>query len=333
MTHSGLTKSRIDLIFKVVDDLVHHNCSVVRDGYGNTSISIRSVLHPDAIIAYNKSALLITTSNYKSVLLNESTKRDYDEVIGIGNVSVIDVAKHLSYKFDKKLVIIPSILSNDSFCTDRVTGNCSRSWRAMYPHEVIIDLQRISETPVKINCLGIGEFIGLYVSYMDYCVSQNEIVDARVIGFISSSYKQLVGNRWENDTDKLKFLSICLIFKCLIMRLHSNHQIGCGIDHTLAKALEKMYNFPHGIAVCWGCAISLAMFPNWSNTDMSLSTFLKASSIIGQPIDFAADQLATNLESIVALAKEIRPLERSCINGLSNNQIKNAKRKLWDTLS
>jgi hypothetical protein len=57
----------------------------VRDGYGSTSISIRSVLHPDAISADHKSALMITSSNYKSVLFNESNERDYDEVIGIGN--------------------------------------------------------------------------------------------------------------------------------------------------------------------------------------------------------------------------------------------------------
>jgi glycerol dehydrogenase-like iron-containing ADH family enzyme len=328
--HSSLTKSQIDLIFKVVDELIKHNYSVVKDEYGCTSILIRSVFCPETVSADFPGAFLVTSSNYKTVRIHDCTSKYYDIVVGIGNVSVIDVAKKLSYRFGKKLVVIPSILSNDSFCTDRVTGNCSRSWRAIYPHEVIIDLQRISEIPININCLGIGEFIGLYVSYMDFCVSQNEITDNRIIDFILSSFKQLVEYRWEKVTDKLKFLSICLIFKCLIMRIHGNYQIGCGIDHSLAKAIEKMHDIPHGIAVLWGCAISLALFPRWCNSEISPHAVLRASSTMEPPTPFTADQLIANLGSTIDLAREIRPLGGSCINGLNSNQITAAKRMLWD---
>jgi len=331
--HSSLTKLRIDRIFKVIDDLVYHGCSVVNDECGITEIIIRPVLHSESDIVGYKSSLFVTSANYTSLMLDEITVRGYDEVVGIGNVSVIDVAKQLSFLSKKKLVIIPCILSNDSFCTNRVTAQNTRSWSAAYPDRVIIDLPLILETPKHINSLGIGEFIGLYSSYMDYCVSYNEPIVSRIISFISDSYNQLVGNNWSNNMDKLRLLAACLIFKCLIMRFSDNHQIGCGIDHSLAKALETMYDIPHGFAVFWGCAISMALFPHWSNPEFSLSTLRKASSTLGHPIGFAADHLVTNLESIIDLAREIRPLEISCINGLSNNQISKAKRILWDTLS
>lgn len=331
--HSSLTKLRIDRIFKVIDDLLSHDYSVVSDECGITEIIIRPVSHSKSDIVGFRSTLSVTSANYTSLMLDESTMRGYNEVVGIGNVSVIDVAKQLSFLSKKKLVIIPSILSNDSFCTNRVTAQNTRSWSAAYPDRIIIDLPFILETPKHINSLGIGEFIGLYSSYMDYCISYNETIESRIISFINDSYNKLVGNNWSSIMDKLRFLAVCLLFKCLIMRFNDNHQIGCGIDHSLAKAIEKTYDIPHGFAVFWGCAISLALFPNWSNSEFSLSTLLKASSTLGHRIGFAADHLVTNLESIIDLAREIRPLEISCINGLSNYQISNAKRILWDILN
>lgn len=331
--HSSLTKLRIDRLFKVIDDLLSHDYSVVNDECSITEISIRPISYSVTAMVEHRSAFRVTPANYKSLILDESTMKGYDEVIGIGNVSVIDVAKQLSFLSKKKLVIIPSILSNDSFCTNRVTAQNTRSWSAAYPDRIIIDLSLILETPKHINSLGIGEFIGLYSSYMDYCASYNEANESRIIGFITDSYNQLVGNNRSSINDKLRYLAVCLIFKCLIMRFNGNHQIGCGIDHSLAKAIEKTYDIPHGFAVFWGCAISLALFPNWSNSGFNLSTLLKASSTLDHRVGFAADHLVTNLELIINLARRIRPIERSCINGLGKNQIKNAKEILWDILN
>ena len=88
--HSSLTKSQIDLIFKVVDELIKHNYSVVKDEYGCTSILIRSVFCPETVSADFPGAFLVTSSNYKTVRIHDCTSKYYDIVVGIGNVSVID---------------------------------------------------------------------------------------------------------------------------------------------------------------------------------------------------------------------------------------------------
>ena len=191
-------------------------------------------------------------------------------IISIGNFYTHNEAKKFCEANSLELIICPAPLSNDSFCTNRLSKVNSTSISCKYPKEVIIDMDLLSFFKINRNISGVGEFIGVYFSVLDYHLSRYLQPPKNLLEFLIYLIEMLT--RKFNQTERfLKQLAISLILKCYIMRIFHDYQIGCGIDHLLSNALEHYCGYNHGKAVFMSSIIANIILENkyYSNINTS----------------------------------------------------------------
>lgn len=267
--------------FKQVDfTSVIHFCSsleengvgVWEDSFGKYRITIdqinlmeklRSI--PNPRIFYSKGV-----ADFLPELVNFNDGKSPSSAISIGTFNNHNTAKLFCIEKECHLITVPAPLSNDSFGTNRVQyQKYHPSTRGVFPSETIIDCNLIKQFPYSSNLLGLGEFIGLYFSIIDYCYSRNLEIPVDVINYIIKRCEKISRTITCDDSFCVQ-LGVNLIFKCLIMRKNIDHQIGCGIDHLLGGYLETKLNIPHGHAIFLGCLISTLFFPEWQEFGLDI---------------------------------------------------------------
>ena len=82
---------------------------------------------------------------------------EFDTILGIGGGMAIDVAKYISWKLNKKLVSIPTILSVDAFTTPAAGVRVNHDVEYLgiaSPDPLIIDYDLLRSAPKELNiCL------------------------------------------------------------------------------------------------------------------------------------------------------------------------------------
>lgn len=216
-------------------------------------------------------------------------------IISIGSFETHNIARIKCLSEHKELITVPAPLSNDSFGTNRVNyPNEISSKNGVFPTETIFDFSLINKLPLNLSVLGIGEFVGLYFSVIDYCITRKQPIPLNVLDYIVSLIKALNTKLDQSKNSFLNSLSTGLTFKCLVMRKNQDHQIGCGIDHLLGKALENSLNIAHGEAVYLSGIITLLFFPEWEKFGLSLSDMLT----IGRETKILSGNLLNNLSKL-----------------------------------
>lgn len=198
-----------------------------------------------------------------------------DSVVSIGASETHGAAKRLCQRLGCALVTVPIPLANDAFCTNRCdSAPAGPSYACVYPAQTIVDVGHLLALPLEANVAGLGEFVGLYCSAIDYCASREAPIPESLLGFVAESFRDLCEALRLDSRVFLRKLACCLVAKCLLMRANRDHQIGCGIDHLFAHHLGKVLEVPHGKAVYWGAILSLALFPEWEAFGLDLATLM-----------------------------------------------------------
>ena len=96
---------------------------------------------------------------------------EFDTIVGIGGGMAIDVAKYISWKLNKKLVSIPTILSVDAFTTPAsgVRVNYDVEYLGIAsPDPLIIDYDLLRSAPKELNIAGIGDLFSIHTASFDW---------------------------------------------------------------------------------------------------------------------------------------------------------------------
>lgn len=96
---------------------------------------------------------------------------DFDTVVGIGGGMAIDTAKYISWKCQKRLVSIPTILSVDAFTTP--AAGVRRDHEVFYvgsasPSPLVIDYDLLRTAPPALNIAGIGDLLSIHTACFDW---------------------------------------------------------------------------------------------------------------------------------------------------------------------
>ena len=106
------------------------------------------------------------------------------------------------------------------------------------------------------------------------------------------------------------------------MRLNTNHDIGCGIDHSFARVFENQLNMLHGKAVYLGSILSSFLFPDWDRWGLNTNSLIKAGKqfeiISDSDIIFLCD---LDLNKLINNAIKIRHERSTMLNHLSKDEI------------
>ena len=281
---SDLSPQAQTKLIKFTKDLIIKGSGIFHDGFKRTKIEIGKDILRNRIDKL-EDCYLVTQDESKTAIMNygidkfnflELSNPDKKTILSIGTFDAHNQSKqHKGY-----LITVPLPLTNDSFCTDRCNPpKGDASFRCRFPDEIIIDLDFLSQVPFEVHLLGLGEFIGIYYSIIDYSKSRNMPVPINLLEFISDLFNKMIKLIIENEQEIfLIYLSAGLALKCCIMRQANDHEIGCGGDHMIADVLEENYKLSHGQAVLYGAIIMASLFPEWKQFGLSEEDLIKFGS-------------------------------------------------------
>jgi glycerol-1-phosphate dehydrogenase [NAD(P)+] len=241
---------------------------------------------------FGKTDFIIETGNLDSILKKKHTKyiiadylsfeyplcKKFDAITSIGGFSVHNQGKIEAQQKKVTLTTIPIPLSNDSFGTNRCSIDDNEklpSFESVYPNKCIFFIEELSKFGIKESINGIGEYIGLYYSTIDYFMKKNTTPNNELLNFICQLFRDIINAHFQNEKLFLKKIILGLVLKNLVMRINNDHEIGCGIDHFFARVYERKYSFTHGKAVYLGAIVSSLLFPEWNQWGIETPTLIK----------------------------------------------------------
>jgi len=295
--------------------------AVWKDRFGEYRVSFEKKALEDRAINHPGSFFFISENVERyldsSIRINEI--ENSNTVFSIGSFQTHNSARLYCMETHKRLITIPVPLTNDSFGTNRVQfQKAQASQDSIFPVETIFDLDIFQNVPLSTNMLGVGECIGFYFSIIDYYQSRNQSIPDNILDYTLEKF------HFFSITPQLDLryfyqqLSINLVYKCLIMRVNEDHQIGCGIDHLIGGVLEKKIKLPHGEAVFIGGIIAFILFPEWEQFGLSMTdlvTFGKRNRWLTK--DVVDRVLDLDFRTVLTEAIVSRPNRPSMLRNLS----------------
>lgn len=325
----------LDNIKNFISKLANENYAEWYDQWGDYSVQIGDNLVQHYL---GKEGCRFLVSDFLDLKYNEPY--DFSQIVSIGGFQVHNQGKKEAQSSNYDLTTIPIPLSNDSFGTNRysITGNeqfpsiCSG-----YPRRTIIDLQELSKFGICHSYNGIGEFLGLYYSVIDYAQKDDITPDEECLSYIIENVEHIIHLfNDKNERETIRYIAIVLVIKILIMRINKDHRIGCGIDHSIARILEREHKFPHGKAVFMGCMIVSALLPEWEKWGLAFPLLMDLGHSLGfLGIKDGEFLHQINIENLVQEAIKIRQDRKTMLQRLSKEQIRTAQFNLiqylkWD---
>lgn len=233
-------------------------------------------LNENSLFIYSPTSLTKTNINNKFIVkenwhtitkdikkIDEYIKKlnGIDKVISFGGGSTIDIGKYISYKLNVEYICIPSMLSTNSYSTNKVAlidNDKKITLQAKMPDTIIIDneILRLSKNE---NLYGLADVLSIYTALYDWKIANediNEKIDKHiykkasellneVLGFINSnSFDNII----ENNMELFKFIGIA----GYITNLYGTGRPESGSEHIMAKEIERNIDIPHGMSVSIG---------------------------------------------------------------------------------
>lgn len=318
-------------VFHFCSSLEENGFGVWEDSFGEYRITLDPINLIEKFMSIPNPRIFYSTSvtEFLPDIVDFNDGNNPSSAISIGTFDTHNSAKLFCIENKCHLITVPAPLSNDSFGTNRVQSQKNhRSMKGVFPSETIIDSNLISQFPYTINVLGLGEFIGLYFSIIDYyCIRGKEIP----LDIIKHSVDRFETNIIQKKCvkDFYRQLGINLVFKCLIMRKNIDHQIGCGIDHLLGGFLEPRLNIPHGHAVYLGCILAYMLFPEWQKFGLDINKLIS----VGKSNKWLTYEIIESLKEItlkklVNGALSLRPDRLSMLRSIETDK----RGDLWEQL-
>ena len=274
---------------------------------------------------------ILSDADYQSAPITPPSRLFISEnkrtIVSVGGFQAHNFGKQEAVRTGYSLITVPCPLSNDSFGTNRYSIGINEqrpSVESVYPVKTVFDIKRILQVDRSKSIVGIGEFIGLFYSMMDYSWKKNisfDFLAPYVVERIESLNSAL---KSENETSIISTLASSLVLKCLVMRVNRDHSIGCGIDHSFARCFEIDHGIAHGKAVFLGSVLSSALYPEWSCHGVSTSSLIKMGDRMGISPDDYKLMSHHPLFGLIGEALAIRPNRSFALLELSEERINNA---------
>ena len=218
---------------------------------------------------------------------------EFDTIVGIGGGMAIDVAKYISWKLNKKLVSIPTILSVDAFTTPAAGVRVNHDVEYLgiaSPDPLIIDYDLLRSAPKELNIAGVGDLFSIHTASFDwqyansrgkseYPYSQNAIDNGKkILDFIYDN----IGNIKENNDNGLRSIVEAYISLNTICLPIDHFRIEEGSEHYLFYELEERLKRPfiHGNIIGLGIYLLSRL---QKNDPLFITEMMNESGLIYHP--------------------------------------------------
>ena len=190
--------------------------------------------------------------------------KDIEKIVSFGGGSTIDIGKYISHKLKNKYICIPSMLSTNSYATNKVAlieNGKKTTLEAKMPDCIILDdsILKMSETE---NLYGLADVLSIFTASYDWKLASLDIeekIDKKIydmsINLLNEVMQFIQQKSFEeiiNNNNKLfEYIGIA----GYITNLYGTGRPESGSEHIFAKELESMIDIPHGISVSLGIII------------------------------------------------------------------------------
>jgi glycerol-1-phosphate dehydrogenase [NAD(P)+] len=324
-----------DLIVPLLNTLPSY-CLITQElpwNLWNRYLSIK----PKAVI-YNTS---MEESHLIELLLQyQQLRTQCETIIGFGGGLVCDTAKYFAWKWQKPLILIPSIISVDAFLCPAIATRDHN--RVQYigqksPDKLIIDYKVIRSAPPTLNYSGIGDVLSCCTALGDWIIGRDLFQDPFDLDVFNQS-KQLIGNvmRLASKIHDLTDEGIRLLVEFLREEVHLCDIFGSarpeeGSEHFLAYTLESLYpkSYLHGALVSLNVLTTLKLQGEYAQ--YSLELVKNCLDTIGvnynlNSLTISSEQYKNALQNVSAYTKQEKlfhglwyldnPFRRNSINNV-----------------
>ena len=244
---------------------------------------------------------------------------DFETVVGIGGGMAIDVAKYISWKLNKRLVSIPTILSVDAFTTPaagvRVDHDVQYLGKAT-PDPLIIDYDVLRSAPKELNIAGVGDLFSIHTASFDWTYANSKGKSEyqyneqaikggkKILEFIYNN----INNIRENNNNGLRSIVEAYISLNTICLPIDHFRIEEGSEHYLFYELEERLKRPfiHGNII----GLGIYLMSRLQNNDPKFITqMMNESGLVYHPssMNIKKNDL---IESLLNLKKFVKSKEK-----------------------
>ena len=231
-------------------------------------------------------------------------------VVSYGGGSAIDIGKYIANKLDIDFVCIPSMLSTNSYATDKVAlikENKKMTLNAKVPDKIIIDNELLNLSKDE-NIYGLADVFSIYTALYDWKIAEKDIlekIDDNIYNMAEKLLKEVlefVNNNELNDISENNIKLFQFIGTAgYITNLYGTGRPESGSEHIFAKEIERRINIPHGMSVSIGIII-MSIIQEQYNEDV-------VKAIMKLRILDKIKKFNLNFKIITDILKNIKPRE------------------------
>lgn len=227
----------------------------LRERFGSTvQVSLDAT---DTALAYESSA----SSHDIEVLFAESLRIPprVSALVAIGGGRAIDCAKYLAHLLKKPLVVVPTAISNDGFCSpfsSLLVQGQRRTTRTVMPEGIVLDTDILRGCPEALLYSGIGDLFCKYTAIFDWKLAfakRREPVNdfAAEMALNAANTFLYYAPKSFADLNYLRVLASSLMMAGISMEIAGSSRPASGAEHLVSHAYDQTARQPslHGIQV------------------------------------------------------------------------------------
>jgi glycerol-1-phosphate dehydrogenase [NAD(P)+] len=242
----------------------------------------------------------------------------------------IDVAKYISWKLNKRLVSIPTILSVDAFTTPAagVRNNHDVEYLGTAtPNPLIIDYNILRTAPKELNIAGVGDLFSIHTASFDWTYANSKgkseypFSDKAIEGgekILEFIYNN-IGSIRENNNNGLRAIVEAYISLNTICLPLDHFRIEEGSEHYLFYELEERLKRPfiHGNII----GLGIYLLSRLQNNDPKFITqMMNDSGLVYHPYSMNIDKKDL-VDSLLNLKKFVGSKEKLWFTVIDDSDI------------
>ncbi|HEY5955145.1 MAG TPA: iron-containing alcohol dehydrogenase family protein [Polyangiaceae bacterium] len=211
----------------------------------------------DIQLAYEATA----THHDAETLFRESLQipASVQALVALGGGRAIDCAKYMAHLLQKPLMVVPTAISNDGFCSPfsslLVLGK-RRTVRTVLPEGIVLDTEILRGCPEALLHSGVGDLFCKYTAIFDWKLAfakRREPVNdfAAEMALSSANTFLYYTPKQFSDLEYLRVLARSLMMAGIAMEIAGSSRPASGAEHLVSHAYDQVAKLPslHGIQV------------------------------------------------------------------------------------
>lgn len=205
------------------------------------------------------------------------------QVLSVGGGTATDIGKYISNKLNIKFICVPTMLSTNSYATDKVAlivNDKKVTLNAKLANLILID-KNIMEHATEFNLYGVADILSIYTALKDWDLSIKENNEVKTKEYdiaaelLDETIKYILNNDYETIASNPEKLFYLIGEAGHITNIYGCGKPESGSEHIFAKELESLIDIPHGIAVCNGIILMSIAQNNYSEDILNCFKKLK----------------------------------------------------------